>query len=204
MSCTRFACLTPASAPAPPRTITKEWEEASNERALEQKTNPIHGTYRNCPWPSVWTATDVPLRPRLCSSSCAAASTFVQVSARRATLAPATLRTSRCTCGVGPGSCSRGNMHRRRQLAQDGQERTVRPAPSAPAEMDARSYNPSNLLLYSCYHNQLELQTQVLCVYASTEAAVWASVPRQRTPISPQKQRVCGPGEAKAHQRRME
>ncbi|KAI0723794.1 cytochrome c oxidase subunit IV-domain-containing protein [Cerioporus squamosus] len=32
-----------ASAPAPPRTLTKEWEEASNERALEQKSNPIHG-----------------------------------------------------------------------------------------------------------------------------------------------------------------
>ncbi|KAI0647499.1 cytochrome c oxidase subunit IV-domain-containing protein [Trametes meyenii] len=32
-----------ASAPAPPRTITKEWEEASNERALELKLNPISG-----------------------------------------------------------------------------------------------------------------------------------------------------------------
>ncbi|PSS31087.1 hypothetical protein EW026_g2893 [Hermanssonia centrifuga] len=30
-------------APPPPRTITKEWEEASNERALEQKSNPITG-----------------------------------------------------------------------------------------------------------------------------------------------------------------
>ena len=32
--------------PAPPRTITKEWEQASNERAAEQKMNPIHGTFR--------------------------------------------------------------------------------------------------------------------------------------------------------------
>ncbi|RPD66584.1 cytochrome c oxidase subunit IV [Lentinus tigrinus ALCF2SS1-6] len=32
-----------ATAPPPPRTISKEWEEASNERALEQKMNPIHG-----------------------------------------------------------------------------------------------------------------------------------------------------------------
>jgi len=30
-------------APAPPRTITKEWEEASNERAKELKINPISG-----------------------------------------------------------------------------------------------------------------------------------------------------------------
>ncbi|GAW00078.1 cytochrome c oxidase subunit v [Lentinula edodes] len=29
--------------PAPPRTINKEWQEASNERALEQKMNPITG-----------------------------------------------------------------------------------------------------------------------------------------------------------------
>ncbi|KAI0807866.1 cytochrome c oxidase subunit IV-domain-containing protein [Fomes fomentarius] len=32
-----------ATAPPPPRTITKEWEQAMNERALEQKSNPIHG-----------------------------------------------------------------------------------------------------------------------------------------------------------------
>ncbi|KAH7907964.1 COX4, subunit IV of cytochrome c oxidase [Hygrophoropsis aurantiaca] len=32
-----------AMAPPPPKTITKEWEEASNERALEQKMNPITG-----------------------------------------------------------------------------------------------------------------------------------------------------------------
>ncbi|PIL24385.1 transporter [Ganoderma sinense ZZ0214-1] len=32
-----------ANGPAPPKTITKEWEEASNERAAEQKMNPIHG-----------------------------------------------------------------------------------------------------------------------------------------------------------------
>ncbi|KAH9852775.1 cytochrome c oxidase subunit IV-domain-containing protein [Lenzites betulinus] len=32
-----------AAAPAPPRTITKEWEEAENERARELKLNPISG-----------------------------------------------------------------------------------------------------------------------------------------------------------------
>ncbi|KAI9065486.1 cytochrome c oxidase subunit IV [Trametes sanguinea] len=32
-----------AAAPAPPRTISKEWEEAENERALELKINPISG-----------------------------------------------------------------------------------------------------------------------------------------------------------------
>lgn len=32
-------------APPPPRTITKEWEEASNERAKDQKMNPITGTF---------------------------------------------------------------------------------------------------------------------------------------------------------------
>ncbi|EJF66239.1 cytochrome c oxidase subunit IV-domain-containing protein [Dichomitus squalens] len=32
-----------ATAPPPPKTLSKEWEEASNERALEQKINPIHG-----------------------------------------------------------------------------------------------------------------------------------------------------------------
>jgi cytochrome c oxidase subunit 4 len=32
-----------AISPPPPRTITKEWEEAANERALEQKMNPISG-----------------------------------------------------------------------------------------------------------------------------------------------------------------
>jgi len=30
-------------APPPPRTITKEWEEATNERAIEKKINPITG-----------------------------------------------------------------------------------------------------------------------------------------------------------------
>jgi hypothetical protein len=37
--------LTPWACPAPPppKTISKEWEEASNERALEQKLNPITG-----------------------------------------------------------------------------------------------------------------------------------------------------------------
>ncbi|KAI0819046.1 cytochrome c oxidase subunit IV family [Irpex lacteus] len=30
-------------APPPPRTINKEWEEASNQRALEQKADPITG-----------------------------------------------------------------------------------------------------------------------------------------------------------------
>lgn len=32
-----------AIAPPPPKTITKEWEEASNERAKELKINPISG-----------------------------------------------------------------------------------------------------------------------------------------------------------------
>lgn len=32
-------------APPPPRTLTKEWEEASNQRAKEQKMNPITGTF---------------------------------------------------------------------------------------------------------------------------------------------------------------
>ncbi|KAF5364657.1 hypothetical protein D9758_005531 [Tetrapyrgos nigripes] len=32
-----------AFSPEPPRTISKEWQEASNERALEQKMNPITG-----------------------------------------------------------------------------------------------------------------------------------------------------------------
>ncbi|KAJ4488397.1 cytochrome c oxidase subunit IV-domain-containing protein [Lentinula aciculospora] len=35
--------LTRIFSPAPPRTINKEWQEASNERALEQKMNPITG-----------------------------------------------------------------------------------------------------------------------------------------------------------------
>ena len=34
----------PSVAPPPPKTISKEWEEASNERALEQKMNPISGS----------------------------------------------------------------------------------------------------------------------------------------------------------------
>jgi len=32
-----------AFAPPPPRTLTKEWQEASNQRAIEQKMNPITG-----------------------------------------------------------------------------------------------------------------------------------------------------------------
>jgi len=32
-------------APPPPRTLTKEWQEASNERAIEQKMNPITGMF---------------------------------------------------------------------------------------------------------------------------------------------------------------
>jgi cytochrome c oxidase subunit 4 len=35
--------LPPVTAPPPPKTITKEWEEASNERAKELKINPISG-----------------------------------------------------------------------------------------------------------------------------------------------------------------
>ena len=47
--------------------------------------------------------------------------------------------------------------------AMDGQETTVRHALSA-AETDARSYNTSNLLSYSCALNQLELQNYAVCV----------------------------------------
>ena len=39
--------LTPTllpAAPPPPKTMTKEWQEASNERAIDQKMNPIYGT----------------------------------------------------------------------------------------------------------------------------------------------------------------
>jgi cytochrome c oxidase subunit 4 len=32
-----------ALAPPPPKTISKEWEEAANQRALDQKMNPISG-----------------------------------------------------------------------------------------------------------------------------------------------------------------
>jgi len=32
-----------AMAPPPPKTMTKEWQEASNEKAIEQKMNPITG-----------------------------------------------------------------------------------------------------------------------------------------------------------------
>ncbi|KAG1787927.1 COX4, subunit IV of cytochrome c oxidase [Suillus plorans] len=32
-----------SQSPPPPKTITREWEEASNQRALEQKSNPITG-----------------------------------------------------------------------------------------------------------------------------------------------------------------
>ncbi|KAI0748401.1 cytochrome c oxidase subunit IV [Daedaleopsis nitida] len=35
-----------ANAPAPPKTLTKEYQEAMNERALEQKMDPIHGIGR--------------------------------------------------------------------------------------------------------------------------------------------------------------
>ncbi|KAJ3482482.1 hypothetical protein NLI96_g6961 [Meripilus lineatus] len=34
------------TAPAPPRTINKEWEEASNQRAIDQKMDPINGLTR--------------------------------------------------------------------------------------------------------------------------------------------------------------
>lgn len=32
------------TAPPPPKTVTKEWQEAANERAKEMNINPIHGT----------------------------------------------------------------------------------------------------------------------------------------------------------------
>ena len=38
--------IIPNPAPTPPRTINKEWQEASNERALDQKMNPLTGTTR--------------------------------------------------------------------------------------------------------------------------------------------------------------
>lgn len=34
-----------STAPPPPKTITKEWEEAANQRALEMKLNPITGMW---------------------------------------------------------------------------------------------------------------------------------------------------------------
>ena len=34
----------PLVAPPPPKTMTREWEEASNEKGLEQKQNPFTGT----------------------------------------------------------------------------------------------------------------------------------------------------------------
>lgn len=39
----RFAHTRTTTAPSPPRTITKEWEEAANQRAIEAKINPITG-----------------------------------------------------------------------------------------------------------------------------------------------------------------
>ena len=32
--------------------MNKEWQEASNERAIEQKMNPIHGMYRSATLPA--------------------------------------------------------------------------------------------------------------------------------------------------------
>lgn len=43
-SSTRLAAMEFTGAP-PPRTMTREWEEASNERAKEMKLNPITGSY---------------------------------------------------------------------------------------------------------------------------------------------------------------
>lgn len=34
-----------STAPPPPKTLTKEWQEASNELAREQNMNPISGAY---------------------------------------------------------------------------------------------------------------------------------------------------------------
>lgn len=58
-------------APDVPKTVSKEWEEATNERALEQKMNPITGTYN-------------PLHHTL-FQSVADAGPFCQVSRPRAT-----------------------------------------------------------------------------------------------------------------------
>lgn len=40
-----ISCVCSLSGPAPPRTMTKEWQEASNERAKEMKLNPISGQF---------------------------------------------------------------------------------------------------------------------------------------------------------------
>jgi cytochrome c oxidase subunit 4 len=40
---TVIAAIVHKSAPPPPKTLTKEWEEATNERAREMKINPISG-----------------------------------------------------------------------------------------------------------------------------------------------------------------
>jgi hypothetical protein len=37
--------ITLRTAPPPPKTMTKEWQEASNQRAIEQKMNPITGMF---------------------------------------------------------------------------------------------------------------------------------------------------------------
>ena len=41
-----FSYFSTLTAPEPPKTLTKEWQEAMNERAKEQKMNPIHGMSR--------------------------------------------------------------------------------------------------------------------------------------------------------------
>ena len=45
MLCSSIWMFTFSPAPPPPKTISKEWEEASNQRALEQKMNPISGQF---------------------------------------------------------------------------------------------------------------------------------------------------------------
>ena len=41
----KFFCVFVVVAAPPPKTLTKEWQEASNERAKQLNLNPITGTY---------------------------------------------------------------------------------------------------------------------------------------------------------------
>jgi len=93
------------TAPPPPKSISKEWEEATNERAKELKINPITGPYL--------------LHISFCYffdpllSSCLRGGNGVQVFHRRATLARALLHTSRfSSVAVGRGACCGGRLRR--------------------------------------------------------------------------------------------
>jgi len=43
LATTVFFAVLRSRAPAPPKTLSKEWQEASNQQALEEKANPITG-----------------------------------------------------------------------------------------------------------------------------------------------------------------